>query len=168
LPPYEAPPALPEGVESLGAHVTAPPVLSRRLGQIGVVPDADTAERLRERLRPGQRLVSRDGALWRWDGLTRAAGTPTSAGQRLRQRNRLAEISEQLAAAARAVAETSGVLEAARAEVMTASAAARDARSAVQDSVRLLAVMRERQSVFAQRQSETDTRLASLKDNSRI
>jgi len=164
LPPYEAPPDLPEGVESLGAHVTAPPVLSRRLGQIGVVPDADTAERLRERLRPGQRLVSRDGALWRWDGLTRAAGTPTSAGQRLRQRNRLAEISEQLAAAARAVAETSGVLEAARAEVMTASAAARDARSAVQDSVRLLAVMRERQSVFAQRQSETDTRLASLKD----
>ena len=164
LPPYEAPPQLPEGVESLAAHVTAPPVLRRRLGQIGLVPDAATAERLRERLRPGQRLVSRDGALWRWDGLTRAAGTPTSAGQRLRQRNRLAEISEQLTGAATDVEQTSRVLDANRAEVVTASIAAREARSAVQDTVRMLAVMRERHAVYAQRQAETDSRLASLNE----
>ena len=162
--PYEAAPELPGGVESLAAHVTAPPVLYRRLGQIGLVPDAATAERLRERLRPGQRLVSRDGALWRWDGLTRAAGTPTSAGQRLRQRNRLTEISEQLTGAARAVEETSRALDAARAGVGTASVAAREARSAVQDTVRMLAVMRERQAVFAQRQAETNSRLASLNE----
>jgi chromosome segregation protein len=162
LPAYDAPPDLPVGVESLAAHVTAPPVLRRRLGQIGVVPDAATAERLRERLRPGQRLVSRDGALWRWDGLTRAAGTPTSAGQRLRQRNRLTELSEHLVGAEREAEETGRVLEAARAEVVTTSIAARAARSAVQDTVRMLAVMRERQAVFTQRQSETDSRLAAV------
>jgi chromosome segregation protein len=156
LPAYETPEVLPGGVESLAAHVTAPPVLSRRLGQIGLVPDAVTAEQLRERLRPGQRLVSRDGALWRWDGLTRAAGTPTSAGQRLRQRNRLTEISEQLDGAAREGEARGRVLETARAEVVTASIAAREARSAVQDTVRMLAVMRERHGVYAQRQAETD------------
>jgi chromosome segregation protein len=164
LPPYDAPPELPEGVESLSAYVAAPPTLHRRLGQIGLVPNAATAEQLRERLRPGQRLVSRDGALWRWDGLTRAAGLPTSAGQRLRQRNRLAEISEQLAGAAREVEQTGRVLEATRAEVVTAAIAARDARSTMQDTVRMLAVMRERQAIFAQRQAETDSRLASLNE----
>ncbi len=164
LPPYDSTQGLPEGSESLAAHVTAPPVLSRRLGQIGLVPDAATAERLREWLRPGQRLVSRDGALWRWDGLTRAAGTPTSAGQRLRQRNRLAEITKQLKGAASEVEETRRALEAARANVVTASVAAREARSAVHDTVRTLAVMRERHAVYAQRQAETDSRLASLND----
>ncbi|HKF70934.1 MAG TPA: chromosome segregation protein SMC [Stellaceae bacterium] len=164
LPPYEVTAGLPNGVESLAAHVAAPPVLSRRLGQIGLVPDAATAERLRERLRPGQRLVSRDGRLWRWDGLTRAGDTPTSAGQRLRQRNRLTEIAEQLTSAAHGVEETGRVLETARADVVTASIAAREARAAVQDAVRTLAVMRERHAVYVQRQAETNTRLASLNE----
>ncbi len=164
LPQYDSPPDLPSETESLAHHVTAPAVLQRRLAQIGVVPDAATAERLRERLRPGQRLVSRDGALWRWDGLTRAAGTPTAAAQRLRQRNRLAELSEQLVGAEREVAERSQALEAARADVTAASTAARAARAAAQDTVRLLAVMRERQIVLTQRQAETDSRLAGLAD----
>jgi len=162
LAPYEAPPDLPSEAESLAHYVTAPPVLKRRLGQIGVVPDVATAERLRERLRPGQRLVSREGALWRWDGLTRLAGTPTSAGQRLRQRNRLAEIADQLVGADRELEERGRALEAARADVVSASVAARAARAAVQDTVRMLAVMRERQAVFAQRQAETDLRLSGL------
>ena len=46
----------------------------------------------RRDLLQGQRLVSRDGALWRWDGFTVAAGAPTAAAVRLRQRNRLAEL----------------------------------------------------------------------------
>jgi len=167
LPPYDSPAALPAGVENLGTHVTAPPVLSRRLSQIGLVPDAATAEALRERLSPGQRLVSRDGALWRWDGLTRRAGMPTSAGQRLRQRNRLTELSDQLAGAAREVEETSRALETARAAVATASVEARQGRAAVQETVRMLAVMRERQAVFAQRQAETDSRLAALNETAR-
>src|SRR5262249_51997898 len=41
---------------------------------------------------------------------------------------------------------------------------AREARSAVQDTVRMLAVMRERHGVYAQRQAETDSRLASLNE----
>jgi chromosome segregation protein len=40
-------------------------------------------------LRPGQRLVSREGDLWRWDGYTAAADAPTAAATRLAERNRL-------------------------------------------------------------------------------
>ena len=167
LPPYDNPPDLPSEADPLANYVTAPPVLQRRLGQIGIVADAETAERLRARLRPGQRLVSREGALWRWDGLTRAAGTPTSAAQRLRQRNRLAELAEQLVGADRELEAATQPLEAARAEAATAAAAARAARGSLQETLRLLAGTRERQVRVAQRQAETDTRLSALADSAR-
>ncbi|RWG11900.1 chromosome segregation SMC family protein, partial [Mesorhizobium sp.] len=83
--------ALPEGVRSLASVVRAPAQLARRLAQIGIVDAAD-GRRLQAQLAPGQRLVSRDGALWRWDGLTASADAPTAAAQRLAQKNRLAEL----------------------------------------------------------------------------
>nr|WP_292386822.1 chromosome segregation SMC family protein [Mesorhizobium sp.] len=64
--------ALPEGVRSLASVVRAPAQLARRLAQIGIADAAD-GRRLQAQLAPGQRLVSRDGALWRWDGLTASA-----------------------------------------------------------------------------------------------
>ena len=50
-------------------------------------------------LAPGQSLVSRAGAIWRWDGYTIRAGTPTQAAVRLQQRNRLIGLRTRLAAA---------------------------------------------------------------------
>ncbi|TIN66285.1 MAG: chromosome segregation protein SMC, partial [Mesorhizobium sp.] len=83
--------ALPKGVRSLASVVRAPAQLARRLAQIGIVDAAD-GRHLQAQLAPGQRLVSRDGALWRWDGLTASADAPTAAAQRLAQKNRLAEL----------------------------------------------------------------------------
>ncbi len=88
-------PALPEGAEPLASFVKAPPQLARRLAQIGVV-DRETGNRLASSLRTGQRLVSRDGDLWRWDGFVAAAHAPTGAARRLAQRSRLAEIDREL------------------------------------------------------------------------
>ena len=51
---------------------------------------------LQPALKPGQQLVSRDGAVWRWDGYTMRAGAPSTAAVRLSQRNRLAEIRQQI------------------------------------------------------------------------
>jgi chromosome segregation protein len=62
--PADADAALPEAVAALAVHVRAPAALSRRLAQIGVV-DKDTGNRLAASLKPGQRLVSTDGDLWR-------------------------------------------------------------------------------------------------------
>ncbi len=85
-------PALPAGIEPLSAHVDAPKVLARRLAQIGLVDNEAEAVARRHELRPGQCLVDRDGALWRWDGYTARADAPTAAAQRLAQKNRLAEL----------------------------------------------------------------------------
>ncbi|MCB1328279.1 MAG: AAA family ATPase, partial [Maritimibacter sp.] len=68
LPDYDTPQPLPEGVTPLVSHVRAPAVLSRRMAQVGLVEPEDGA-RLQPALLPGQRLVSRSGDLWRWDGL---------------------------------------------------------------------------------------------------
>jgi chromosome segregation protein len=96
-------PALPEGVHAMASVVTAPAALMRRLNQIGIVERVD-GERLRGLLAPGQRLVSREGDLWRWDGYTAAAEAPSAAARRLAERNRLGDLEAQ-AREARAQAE---------------------------------------------------------------
>ena len=117
-----ADPALPEGIEPLASRVTAPPELARRLAQIGVVSRADGAV-LAAQLRPGQRLVSVEGDLWRWDGFAAAAHSPTGAARRLRERSRLADIDAELL---RARAETE-IKRAALAEAQSVLAAAASA-----------------------------------------
>jgi chromosome segregation protein len=122
-----ADPILPDGVEPLAAHVQAPPELARRLAQIGVVERADGA-RLAALLKPGQRLVSRDGDLWRWDGFAADAHAPTGAARRLAQRRRLADIDEELSAARAAVEMHRGKVEAAQAALAAATTADANAR----------------------------------------
>ncbi|WP_421522197.1 chromosome segregation SMC family protein [Ochrobactrum quorumnocens] len=101
-PAPETDPALPEGSVPLDRLVEGPQQLRRRLAQVGVVSESD-GQRLQASLRPGQRLVSKAGALWRWDGYTASADAPTPAAQRLAQKNRLAELEQEAIAAARRV-----------------------------------------------------------------
>ncbi|MGY6411473.1 MAG: chromosome segregation SMC family protein [Alkalilacustris sp.] len=121
----DAPPALPAGAQPLAAEVTAPAVLARRLARVGVVP-ADAGGRLQPLLAPGQRLVSAQGDLWRWDGLRRAAdAAPGAAALRLRQINRLGELRRDLDAAA-AEAEAAAEAHAEATEALGAQARALD------------------------------------------
>jgi chromosome segregation protein len=115
-------PVLPVGASPLAAVIAAPPELARRLAQTGLVDRAD-GPRLQQLLKPGQRLVSRDGDVWRWDGLTAAAEAPTAAAARLANRNRLTEI-------ALVLTEAGGRLASANQALAIASAAAKDAREA--------------------------------------
>ncbi|TVP70845.1 MAG: chromosome segregation protein SMC [Rhodobacteraceae bacterium] len=88
--------ALPAGVTALGAHVTGPDALARRLAQIGVVAAQD-GPRLQPALRPGQRLVTLAGDLWRWDGLHLAASdAPSATALRLQQMNQRAALEREL------------------------------------------------------------------------
>ncbi len=96
LDPYADAPPLPASAAPLAAQVQAPAVLARRLAQVGVV-DAHQGDALQALLRPGQRLVSRDGDLWRWDGYrVSAADAPSTAALRLQQLNRLVELKRDL------------------------------------------------------------------------
>lgn len=96
LPAYEQAQPLPPGVRVLSEFVEAPPVLARRISQIGLVTQADGV-RLQPLLRPGQRLVSVEGDVWRWDGLRAAAeDAPQASALRLQQLNRLVELKRDL------------------------------------------------------------------------
>jgi len=96
--PAEGDPALPDGASPLSRFVGGSALLARRLNQIGLVETAD-GSRLQALLKPGQRLVSKQGDLWRWDGFVAAADAPSAAAQRLAQRNRLADLDAELATA---------------------------------------------------------------------
>jgi len=118
--PREGDPALPPGVPSLADVVRAPRQLARRLSQIGIVPAAEGAA-LQNALAPGQRLVSRDGAVWRWDGVTSSAEAPTPAALKLAQKNRLKELDAAAVLATR--------------NLRAAEAAQADAEAAVRQTV---------------------------------
>src|SRR5690606_34097452 len=131
LPPLSDPPALPFGTEPLSKYVTGAAALQRRLSQIGVVADDVDGARLRADLKLGQRLVTRSGALWRWDGFTVTAGAPTSASVKLEQRNRLADLREELRDLEGRLADAQRAYEAARQATEEAAMAERAARQAV-------------------------------------
>ena len=97
LPDYSSAQPLPEGAARLADHVAVPGVLARRMSQVGIVDRSDGA-RLQADLLPGQRLVSIEGDVWRWDGFRSAAeDTPSAAALRLQQINRLEELTAALA-----------------------------------------------------------------------
>ena len=120
-------PALPGGAEALAAHVQAPPELARRLAQIGVVA-RDDGPRLAALLKPGQRLVTRDGNLWRWDGYAADAHAPTGAARRLAERSRLSDLDAEMADARTEVDGRRRAVETAQADLAAAAAAEAQAR----------------------------------------
>jgi chromosome segregation protein len=133
LPDYDVPQSLPDGVEPLAAHVSAPQVLTRRLGQIGLVARGDGA-RLQALLPPGQRLVSLEGDLWRWDGFRAGAeDAPSAAALRLQQLNRLVQLKrdlEEVSARATGARQAHEALQTRLADLARADQMARDARRA--------------------------------------
>ena len=130
---YDPPQALPAGVAGLASHVGAPAVLDRRLAQTGLVAAPDGA-RLQGLLLPGQRLVSLEGDLWRWDGFRAGAeDAPSAAALRLRQLNRLVQLKrdlEEVAARAAGAAQAHDLLQARLADLARADQMAREARRA--------------------------------------
>ena len=84
-------PQLAPGLEPLAGFVNVPPQLARRLAQIGVAEEDNG-----QPLAIGQRMVTRDGRMRRWDGFIAEAGG-AAAAERLIRANRLGEIERSLA-----------------------------------------------------------------------
>jgi chromosome segregation protein len=156
-------PSLPEGVEPLAYHVIAPPELARRLAQIGVVERAD-APQLAKLLMPGQRLVSRDGDLWRWDGFSVAANAPTGAARRLAGKNRLADIEAELKAVRGEVETQCRAVEAAEAEVAAAAEAETNARTRWRELQHEAQGAREQHSTAEREAGRNAARLSALSE----
>jgi len=148
-------PALPQGAAPLSRFVKAPAQLARRLAQIGVV-DRATGAKLVGSLKSGQRLVSREGDLWRWDGFVVAAHAPTGAARRLAQRSRFAEIDTELVAAHAAVDNQRKALEAAQSAFDAAGHAESETRARERDL--------NRQAARLSALAEARTRLSASRD----
>ena len=162
LPPLSEAPGLPAGCDPLSRFVTAPPALSRRLSQIAVLPQGQDGDGLRAALKVGQRLVSVDGALWRWDGFTVRAGAPSAAAARLRQRNRLRELEAQIEDAELGVEEAEMRAEQAASTVERQTAAERQAREDVKRAEAESSQLREAHAKLAQKAAAIESRRAAL------
>ena len=142
--------ALPSGATPLSSVVNAPPELTARLSQIGIV-DADKMDAIADQLKPGQRLVSPQGRVMRWDGFVIDSDAETSAAIRLRQQTRLSEITEELRGADAKIEEANAAFETTRNARQNADQAARAARQSLPDLER-----KERAAQAALTQFETD------------
>jgi len=126
---YKTNAGLPAGATPLADHVDAPALLSRRLSQTGLV-ERGKGDVLQGDLLPGQRLVSREGDLWRWDGYrVRAEDSPSSAALRLQQRNRLDTLTASLAEVEVKRTTAREAHDAARADLEAATAREADLRT---------------------------------------
>ncbi len=75
----------------LSEVVKAPKQLSLRLNHTAII-EQDKGSTAQAALLPGQRLVSKQGDLWRWDGYSRSADSQSGAAKRLQERNRLEQL----------------------------------------------------------------------------
>ena len=163
-------PDLPAGALPLADSVAAPTALRARLAQVGLVARADGPV-LQAALAQGQRLVSREGDLWRWDGFVAGAEAEGGAARRLALRRRLAALAEAGAALARRrkAAETrasraAGALAAAAAELDRARAAEAEAARAQAAAAREFEAARERRDAAAAALAGARSRLAAVEE----
>ncbi|MGE3875572.1 MAG: chromosome segregation protein SMC, partial [Parvibaculaceae bacterium] len=103
---------------------------------------------------PGQRLVSREGDVWRWDGFTAAAAAPRAAAQRLAERHRLGAIEAEAADAQAAMENGKTLFDAARGAVEAAARAERERREAWRAATSAVEVARRALSQHERQMSE--------------
>ncbi|HEV2188286.1 MAG TPA: chromosome segregation protein SMC [Stellaceae bacterium] len=164
LPPLDHTAPLPEGARPLAGEIGAPSALARRLTQAGLVAGAAEGWRLQPKLAAGQCLVDRDGRLWRWDGFARLAPGAGGAAELLRQRNRLAAISAEIAVAETEFHRHGRAAAGATAQSQAIATAERDAAGSLRRAEEALAKCRADETELARRALGAETRLAALGD----
>jgi chromosome segregation protein len=161
--PSAGDPLLPVESEPLIDHVQAPAELHRRLTQIGVVA-RELGAALQNKLRPGQRLVSREGDLWRWDGFIAGAHGITAAAQRLAHKNRLASIELEEQQARLHAEETAAAEQTAATAFAAADQHERQLRLSSRAKQGELTATRDALSKLERAARETESRMAAINE----
>jgi chromosome segregation protein len=156
----EIDPPLAAGIALLSDYVVAPKELERRLQQVGVVDSAD-GPALQRQLRAGQRLVSREGDLWRWDGFVASRAGTSSAALRLAERNRLDALMRDQKAAQKAADKTAAAAAKAAETYAATDALTRRLRAENRDAQTQLTAARDALTIMERAARETDQRLAT-------
>ena len=152
---------LPGGAAPLSRFVVAPPALSRRLAMTGVV-FPDQGAKLQRDLKPGQRLVSPRGDLWRWDGYSASSDAPSASALRLSQRNRAAALESEISAAKDARAAAFSRHEDAKNAADLARETEAEAERHGRESEHVLVATQESATKSARATAERTAQLASL------
>ena len=112
--------------------------------------------------KPGQRLVSPEGDLWRWDGFAAASNAPTAAARRLAAKNRLADLDAELAHARTDADGKRRAVEAAEAELAAAVAAEGEARNARREAQAQAEAARDAHAAAEREANRLTARLSAL------
>ncbi|MEO8811319.1 MAG: chromosome segregation protein SMC, partial [Caulobacteraceae bacterium] len=155
------PPSWPAGAEPLAPLVRAPPQIAARLAFTAVVARQD-GPRFQVALPPGARLVSRQGDLWRWDGLIVGAEAPRPARAALEHKARLARLEVERAAGIREAGRLDALHAAAAAHLRRLDAEIVSARGRVRASEAALVKAREAAAVAERAGARIDARRQSL------
>jgi chromosome segregation protein len=166
LGPLEDAAKLPEGAQPLTDFVNAPSALARRLAMTGLVA-LEMGAALQPLLRAGQRLVSRRGDLWRWDGYAMSADAVSPSAQRLAQRNRLSALGEEIAQAKDARAAAFADYSAARSEAGLAREMVRNEEEAGRLAEQLLSAAQQAATNAARIAAERSAKLATFESEIR-
>jgi chromosome segregation protein len=153
--------ALPGDAASLSQFVQAPPALARTLAHVGVVSKA-TGAALQSQLLPGQRLVSVEGDIWRWDGFVAAADAPRAAAKRLAERNRLVLLEQEMEAAIGLAREASAEFEQAKQAVENHARQEREKRDGWRAATAALDVARRAVQTHELKQREQASKSGAL------
>jgi chromosome segregation protein len=156
----EGAPPLPAGT-ALARFVEAPAALARRLAFTGVVT-AEQGRAAQRDLRPGQRLVSQQGDLWRWDGFSVSADAPSQAAIRLEQRNRLHALEQEFTAAKMKRADAQAAHTAAQSEAAAAHESQRAASRNLRETEGALIAAQDAAAKAARVAAERAGRFATL------
>ena len=185
-------PSLPARAAPLSGYIRKPHVLRRRLAQTGLV-DAALGAELQNELKPGQRLVSREGHLWRWDGYVADPRIAQATLNRLAEWRKFSALeakaekarkaqnaaTAQLEEARRKLEEASHDLERAKALRLEASETAEQARNFWQEAAAKISAamarkatldeaarrINEEKTAAAQQIEQTQTDLQEIKNN---
>ena len=153
-----------EDIPTLDKFVTGQKALMPRLSQIAVIAESD-GSRLQKTLKPGQRLVSKEGDLWRWDGFTQKAAAKTAAAARLEQRNRLEEIQKELSEKRKIVAKVCAGLESVSTALQTAVVSVKDLRHQQREQEQAVSKMRSLHAEETRVAAAKQSRLTSLNES---
>ena len=153
-------PPLPAGT-SLVDFVEAPLHLARRLAFTAVVSEEE-GRAAHQSLVAGQRLVSKRGDLWRWDGYSVSAEAPSQAALRLEQRNRLQALEESLADAKAVRSSLFAVYSTAQRQATELNESARAAERKLRELETQLFKAQDDAARAARLAAERATRLAGL------
>nr|WP_279639173.1 AAA family ATPase [Sphingomicrobium sediminis] len=154
-------PDLPKGAEALSKHVTAPDALKRRLDMIAVVEKDDG-----QALAAGQRLVTRDGVMRRWDGFV-VSGEGAAAAERLERANRAEALGSELPRLTKEAEAADASRDAIERRIVKARETEQDARSRLarsEEARRIAARDADRARAAIERQDERKAALIERRE----